>query len=90
LTAKCWFCNSEENLRVHERAYDGAPYLNDDGSLQMVCQECHEDMQRYRLQVHNEMSLKRAAMFGALGVMTDAEYAAWAEHESRREDARDG
>lgn len=70
---QCWFCNAEENLRVHERKSDSAPYLNDDGSLQMICEECHDDTNRH--------------FFGALSLMSDAAYARWAEDESRREDA---
>lgn len=69
---QCWFCNAEENLRPHERNSDSAPYVNDDGSPQMICEECYQDSNRhYR---------------GALSLMSDAAYAQWAEHESRKED----
>ena len=85
----CWFCNSEENLRVHERSYDSAPYLNDDGSLQMICEECVNDIQDYRQRVEYEMQAKQRALLGALSTMSDRDYASWAEWEERKENERD-
>ena len=52
---KCWFCESQLGLRVFERESDSAPYCNEDGSLQMVCQECVDDMRRYREELRMQM-----------------------------------
>jgi hypothetical protein len=86
----CWFCNVEERLRPHEREYDSAPYLNDDGTPQMVCQECYDDMRRYRIAHLEEVALSKMARLGALSTMTDRDYARWAEYEARNADAAEG
>lgn len=63
--AKCWFCDSTQDLSAFERSYDSAPYLNDDGTPQMICQECRDDMaawkRRNRETYDHEEALSRIA-----------------------------
>ena len=54
MSTSCWFCESQTDLRVFERESDSAPYLEDDGSPQMICSECVEDMRRYRDELHRQ------------------------------------
>ena len=55
MSVSCWFCESQFGLRVFERESDSAPYLDDDGSQQMICSECVEDMRRYREELRMQM-----------------------------------
>ena len=55
MSVSCWFCESHTALRMFERESDSAPYLEDDGSPQMICSECVEDMRRYREELRTQM-----------------------------------
>ena len=86
--SECWFCGNKNNLMPHERERDSAPYLNDDGSPQMVCTDCVLDMRGYRERILAEVKLDQLRMTRSL--MSDRDYASWAKNDQRKKDVREG
>jgi hypothetical protein len=54
MSVSCWFCESQLGLRPHERASDSAPFLNLNGTAQMICETCYQDEQDYRQRIEYE------------------------------------
>jgi hypothetical protein len=84
---QCWFCGEKNNLLPHERDYDSAPYVDENGEPQMICVDCVIDIRDYRRRSDEQMAHMRRMLRGELN---DRDYARQAWEQQKRDDAAEG